>query len=262
MTFETLAGRKARVMRTGSGSEAVVGIHCSLGRLETLLPVVKAMGGTVQATLFDLPGHGSSEAWDDSAEYQLVAAKQALELCDGPTHLIGHSFGGTVALRAALEEPSKVKRLTLIEPVFFAAAKGTPAYAQHHASFEPFAKAWAAQDRALAAQVFNDMWGVAPWSQLPEAVRNGLTSLIHLIPVAAPSIEDDITGVLASGALEALDIPVTLICGSQSPPIVRAIHEALCERLPNATDHVVEGAAHMLPVTHPDAVASAMMAAA
>lgn len=262
MPREMLAGHGARVLRLGEGAPRTLGIHCSLGRSDMLLPLVKALRPTGAVTLFDLPGHGSSAAWDGSGEYQLIAAQQALDLCDEPTHLIGHSFGGTVALRAALEEPSKINRLTLIEPVFFAAAKGTPAYAQHQASFEPFAKAWAAQDRALAAQVFNDMWGVAPWSQLPEAVRNGLTSLIHLIPVAAPSIEDDITGVLASGALEALDIPVTLIRGIQSPPIVRAIHEALCERLPNATDHVVEGAAHMLPVTHPDAVASAMMAAA
>ena len=39
-----------------------------------------------------------------------------------PIDVIGHSFGATVALRLAVEQPEKVRSLTLIEPVFFAVA--------------------------------------------------------------------------------------------------------------------------------------------
>jgi lipase len=38
-----------------------------------------------------------------------------------PVDVIGHSFGGTVALRLAVERPDLVRSLVLIEPVFVAA---------------------------------------------------------------------------------------------------------------------------------------------
>ena len=37
-----------------------------------------------------------------------------------PMDVVGHSFGGSIALRLALEMPELVKSLTLIEPVCFA----------------------------------------------------------------------------------------------------------------------------------------------
>lgn len=255
MPQEILAGRSTHVVRLGKGGDPTVGIHCSLGRAEMLLPLIKAMGSASKVTLFDLPGHGASEAWDDVAEYQLVAAQQALELCDRPTHLLGHSFGATVALRAALEAPGKVSRLTLIEPVYFVVAKDRPAYAGHRAAFVPFEQAFRDDRPDKAAEVFNGMWGIAPWDKLPEAMRKSLAEQIHLIPVTAPSIEDDVAGVLGSGALERLGIPVTLIRGSESPAIIADIHAALCEMLPNAQDHVIEGTAHMSPITHTKEVA-------
>lgn len=259
MGQEELAGRATHVVRLGAGGVPLVGIHCSLGRAEMLLPLLKAMGTTSQVTLFDLPGHGKSQVWEGQGEYQLVAAQQVLELCQDPSHVLGHSFGATVALRAAIENPTKVRRLTLIEPVYFAAAQGRPAYDGHKASFVPFEEAFRAGDYDKAAEVFNEMWGIVPWAMLPAEMKASLSSQIHLIPVTAPSIEDDVAGVLSGRALEELDIPVTLIRGDKSPPIVADIHAALCDRLPRATDHVVSAAGHMAPLSHSAQVAKVIL---
>ena len=113
---------------TGHGAPVVM-VHCMLARHESLLPLAAAIGG--HATLFDLPGHGRSPDWDGAQDYQTQAVAWAAACCDGPAHLIGHSFGATVALRLAVDRPDLVSRLTLIEPVYFAAARGTPAHADH-----------------------------------------------------------------------------------------------------------------------------------
>ena len=56
----------------------------------------------------DMPGHGQSADWDGRHEYQTLVAQAAAACCDGPTHLIGHSFGATAALRLAVERPKLV----------------------------------------------------------------------------------------------------------------------------------------------------------
>jgi pimeloyl-ACP methyl ester carboxylesterase len=63
----------------------------------------------------DRPGHGRSPApgRPDDAEADGVWAADLLG--DG-AHLVGHSFGGCVALAAAALRPTAVKSLTLIEP--------------------------------------------------------------------------------------------------------------------------------------------------
>ncbi len=63
----------------------------------------------------DRPGHGRSPAPnrpdDAEADGQWVA-----ELLGDGAHLVGHSFGGCVALAATSRRPTAVKSLTLIEP--------------------------------------------------------------------------------------------------------------------------------------------------
>jgi len=63
----------------------------------------------------DRPGHGRSPVpgRPDDAEADGAWAADLLE--DG-AHLVGHSFGGCVALAAAARRPQAVRSLTLIEP--------------------------------------------------------------------------------------------------------------------------------------------------
>jgi pimeloyl-ACP methyl ester carboxylesterase len=73
----------------------------------------------------DRPGHGKSPSPgrpDDAA----ADGEWAAELLGDSAHLIGHSFGGCVALAAASRRPAAVRSLTLIEPAMLGLAARDP----------------------------------------------------------------------------------------------------------------------------------------
>src|SRR6056297_1774206 len=183
-------------------------IHCMLARHEVLLPLVTALGG---GTLFDMPGHGQSADWDRTTPYQAYVAQIAAQLCNGPTHIVGHSFGATAALRLAVTHPDLVSRLTLIEPVFFAAAKGTDDHKAYLKAFRPFVAAMLQGDEERAAAVFNGVWSSAPWDGIAPEQRAYLTARIHLVVATGADLEEDADGITRPERLGQLDIPVTLI---------------------------------------------------
>ena len=248
-----VAGHHTHTVTVGSGAPAVM-IHCALARHDALLPLAQAIGG--QVTLMGMPGHGQSADWDGRHEYQTLVDKAAAACCDGPTHLIGHSFGATAALRLAVKRPELVNRLTLIEPVYFAAAKGTDVHAAHIKAFRPFVAAMLTGDEARAAQIFNDMWGDTAWSDIPTRLQNYLVNRIHLIVAGGAAIEEDADGITSPERLKALDLPVTLIRGDKTQPVIEAIHAALQGRIAGALDHTVPDATHMVPIGHMEDVAA------
>lgn len=73
----------------------------------------------------DRPGHGKSPdpGRPDDSELDGVWVADLLE--DG-AHLVGHSFGGAVALAAAAKRPAAVRSLTLIEPAMHRIATSDP----------------------------------------------------------------------------------------------------------------------------------------
>jgi len=256
------AGFQTAWTDAGSGSRKALLIHCSLARHIVWEGVMAGLANSHSMTAFDMLGHGAAEPWNGKDSYQLQVSEMAADFCQEPAHIIGHSFGATVALRLAVERPELVSGLTLIEPVFFAvAAQDVPeVHARHAAAFVPFAQAIDAGDDETAAELFTAMWGNGvPWRKVPQGAKDYITERIHLIPAGAEAIEDDRSDVL--GRLSNVSCPVTLIEGSDSPEIVSCIQKGLLARLPNATRHVVEGAGHMVPLTHAEKVAEIIRAA-
>lgn len=250
------------VRRFGSGRE-ILALHCSLahgGAWSAVAAHLPAM--TVVAP--DLPGHGRSPDWDGRADLHTLTTRECLALLPGgPVDLIGHSFGATVALRMALERPEAIRTLTLIEPVLFAAARGAgdPAWAQNRKALQPFADCMAAGDRPGAAAAFQSVWGTGDlFADLPASQRDYLAARIHLIPATNPTLDEDAAGLLAWGRLEGLGLPVLLVEGAASPPVIAAIQTELARRLPQVTRAVVPGAGHMAPITHPAEVAALVAA--
>ena len=256
MGARALAGHRTVVSEVGQGPRRAVLAHCSLARQETLIPLARLMGEDWSSQLFDMPGHGRAADWEAGAgEYQLKLAEMMAAL--GPAVMLGHSFGATGALRAAVEFPDRVEALVLIEPVFFAAAAETNAYRRFDASQAEFIAATEAGKAEAMARAFTAVWGTGePWEAMPARARAEITARIHLIPPQAPSLYEDIGGVLPR--LSEVGCPVHLIRGERSPPIIEAIHAGLMARMPQAVETVIPGAGHMAPITHAGAVARAI----
>jgi pimeloyl-ACP methyl ester carboxylesterase len=259
-----IAGLATHVERLGAGVRRALFIHCTMGRAASWAGVQAALLDKLAMTAFDRPGHGKSARWRGAGGARGlhdITTQIAGSLIDKRADVIGHSYGGTVALRLAMERPDKVRALVLIEPVLLAAARESAGFDAYLATIAGVEAALAAGDRHAAAARFNDMVSPeAPWSGLPERTREGLAALIHLIVEEAAVLTEDGAGLLAPGRLEALRQPVLLIEGSLSPPLLRQVNAVLAARLGQVTRVVVAGAGHMLPVTHPDSVAAEIAA--
>ncbi|MCC5983124.1 MAG: alpha/beta fold hydrolase [Rhodobacteraceae bacterium] len=247
-------------MRFGTpGARPALLLHCSLGHSGGWAALMDALTTPLDAHAFDQPGHGRAPGWDGAGDYHDAVTAQAVTVLQGrpPAVVIGHSFGGTVALRLALEHAHAVAALVLIEPVLFAAARSDPRHGAHLAAETGFASAMRDGDHARAARAFLDRWGDGtPWDALPAPVQDRLAAQMPLIAASTPALQDDSAGMLAPGRIEALTLPVLLLHGAASPPVTAAITEALAARLPQARQAVVAGAGHMLPLTHPAEVAA------
>lgn len=73
----------------------------------------------------DRPGHGQSPDPGRPDDAELDGALM-LDLIGDGAHLVGHSFGGAVALYAAAQIPGAVRSLTMIEPALLGFAAGDP----------------------------------------------------------------------------------------------------------------------------------------
>lgn len=251
----------------GQGPRAALMIHCSLAHSGIWRGLVQQLSGALTMTAFDLPGHGRSGPWpangDDKQDIQDLTTRIAETFCDQPQVLIGHSFGATVALRLALERPECVTSLVLIEPVLFALAiRDAPEiWAEHETQRIQRSKLNDEGDPFVAAREFSALWGGGtPWERLPAAQREAMAARMPLIDAAHGALHDDPAGLLDAGALENLNKPVLLIEGSESPPVIGAIHEGLAARLPKVQRAVIAGAAHMAPLTHSNQVALEVLA--
>jgi lipase len=243
----------------GTGARQVLALHCSLAHGGAWAALAAHLPGTTLIAP-DLPGHGTAPDWDGRADLHGLATRQTLVLLreTGPLDVIGHSFGATVALRAALEDPDLIRSLTLIEPVLFCAARaaGWPGWAGYMADHAPFAAHLAAGRPEDAARQFQAIWGTGQaWEKPPPRQRAYIVDRIHLITAQNPTLLDDAAGLLAPWRLESLGIPTLLVEGAESPPIIAAIHDELARRLPQATREVIPGAGHMAPITHAAACA-------
>ncbi len=234
-------------------------LHCSLAHSGLWKRVADGLADIATMVAPDLPSHGKSAPWDgqtDPNDASLDAVVEVFNSLDQPAHLIGHSFGAAVALRMVLQAPQSVQSLTLIEPVFFAAA-GQSAEALHHrAQEEKIFEALVSEGPRDSATRFNALWGGGmPWKAIPTDMQENMARLMPFVVGTEPSLWQDCHAMLAPGLLEGVPCPVTFIRGAETVPIIAEVHHALMARIPDAVEHVVQGAGHMLTVSHSAEVA-------
>ena len=239
----------------GDGGQDALFLHSSLGSHKTLIKLAQALP-QFRVTLMDLLGHGRSERVNGSTRL-LDNAAAAAQIFAGPGLVFGHSFGAVTALRFAVDHPERVSRLILFEPVLFAAAKGTQAHSVNLARFAPMADAFDQRDHAKAAEIFMGIWGDGtPWTSIPELVKSSLSKRMFAVEDTRGDLEEDETGILSDGMLDAVTCPVLIVRGTKSPAVIADIQAALAARLPNAEIRALDGAGHMAPVQDPHRLAT------
>lgn len=172
-----------------------------------------------------------------------------------PIHLVGHSYGATVALKIALNRPDLVKSLTLYEPAAFHFLKS--GNREEHRLFEEISRISravsstdAAGSPARGMQAFIDFWnGAGTWRSMPQATRDSLAAL-------APSIMSDFAHGFSEtwslGDLAALDMPVLMMTGMDSPEVAQKVALRIADAIPRSRLALLPGLGHMAPVFEPN----------
>jgi len=117
-----VGGETVHVIQEGQTGPPVLMIHgASANAREFTWTLAPRLENTHRVFMADRPGHGYSGRPEDAHNLGVQAAQMAgvLDaLAPGEkTVLVGHSFGGAVALRVALDRPDLVKALVLLAPV-------------------------------------------------------------------------------------------------------------------------------------------------
>ena len=205
----------------------------------------------------DLPGYGGSAALSDSAGTAAMARAVAavIEAVAEPVWLAGHSYGGNVALHAALAAKARIRGLVLFEPVFFRALALAGERAQLEAAarhFDDYVRRVESGDLAAVERMVAFWFGAGAFERLPAAVRAYLEGAA---PKNAADVKAAFAETLSAANLAALDVPVLVGYGAASPAVVPAIATALAGLLPDAATAPISDATHAMLDTHADAVA-------
>jgi 3-oxoadipate enol-lactonase len=248
----TLPGARLAYEVVGQGP-AVVFCHGFGLDMRMWDPQVEHLADRFRVVRYDCRGFGASGPFDPAVGY--THAGDLLALADhlGIEHavLAGLSFGGRVAMQAALAAPTRVCGLVLLDAVL----DGVPWDPESAAALDEAARQ--ANTRGLLA-------GRAAWLAHPlfavarkrPAVADALAEMVAGYPgqhwtghdphLPAPSRSID--------ALEDLVMPVLVAVGEQDVPGFREMSAVLARRVPGASYHVVADGGHMINMEQPAAV--------
>lgn len=243
-------------------SAALVCLHSSAASGRQWQPLTPWLDRGLRVHTPDLLGCGADDAWPTGWPVSLADEAARLEpLLDaepGGAHLLGHSYGGAVALELALRRPAQVRSLTLYEPVRFGLLLSDPAGPAGAGQIVGVARhiqlLVLSGRRHEAAATFVDHWsGAGAWAALSGGQQDGIARRMPKVQAEFEALFND--GMPAE-RFAALPMPVRLIGGRRSPLAARQVLDRLATLLPNASCAWIEGAGHMAPVTQPGRVAA------
>ena len=237
-------------VETAGSGETVVLLHGFGGFAGHWAQVQPRLTGPSIA--FDLPGHGHAVDWP--GEHGTIATRDAViaELERrglSRVHLVGHSRGGAIAILVALKCADRIASLTLVAPGGCGpeiAADGLEAQAGARTREEIV--------RALATIYAPDVPSPEAIDHLVEQRQQPEASaaLLALVPSL---LKDGQQGMLDLSRLKGLPFPIDVLWGAADAVLPVSQAENFREI---ATVELIEGAGHMLPEFHADAIAAAV----
>ncbi|MDT7649271.1 MAG: 3-oxoadipate enol-lactonase [Pseudonocardiales bacterium] len=245
------AGYRARVQEDGRGPVLVL-VHGTPLDTRAWDPLVPLLCERRRVVRYDARGHGTARSAPIPDSFSPLADDVAALLDELDVHraqAVGHSWGGQIAQRFALDHPDRLSRLSLL------CTRSTPFPAFHEAVAnmratgrvdpEPALHRWFSP--AALAQPHGFVEQVRTWLQ--EAPLPAWAAALDLI--ADFDVLDDLPQVA---------VPVDVVCAEldqvSTPDHMTEIYEAL----PFGRWVLLQGARHLVPLEQPARVAEAILA--
>ena len=256
MTFgsaipRTVCGHAAIWSATTGAPDAphVVLVHGSLDRSAGLLKLSRRLDDRFRVTRFDRRGYGRSRPHPGpfgmaQQVEDLVEVVRRADPVVAPVLILGHSYGGNVALATADRHPDLVAGVIAFEsPLSWLPWwPGTGAGGS--------AMAWQHDPEEAAERFMRRLIGDDRWDRLPPSTRAARRA-------EGPAMIGELTDLRQRPPWNAqrVRVPVLALHGEHGQEHHRSGTEALVKMLPNATFGTLPGARHFGPNTHPDDLA-------
>jgi O-succinylbenzoic acid--CoA ligase len=254
----TASGKLRRSVLRDVLTPFVVVLHATLSTGRQITPLARALAAPGDLRVVAPDRRGSGERRLDPPRPVTVDEHlgdlAALLDCEGVERavLVGHSFGGVLAVEAAARLPERVLAVVAYEPVYGPVA-GPLAQRELERVARATSEAYAAGGTSAAAATFlANIAGPSAWQALPERTQRFL--------------EDEGGSAVADVAMSGLDpaglgrivCPVRILTGGSSEPYYAPFADALAARIPGARRVELAGLRHAAPITDPVAIAAAV----
>ncbi len=205
--------------------------------------------------LIKLPGHcGMPDPKDFSkptVDTELAIIEEVIDTqTDEPVHLVGHSFGGVIALAQALKGNLALSQISLFEPVnvsILDKVQDKTMNEQLHQFLSHYRQCVSRDIPYSCGQVIDFWAGSGAFDLLPSGIKNSMNALVAN-NIRHWDIEASLD--IKLNDLQKLNIPTRLVSGTQSNPLATAICEHLSSIIENSKNYRIEGASHFLVTSH------------
>jgi pimeloyl-ACP methyl ester carboxylesterase len=241
-------------------NESVLLIHSGGFTSRQWRRLAEALAPRYRVLAPDLLGYAEEAPWPAGEPFHFRQdLEHLLSLVDEPVHLVGHSYGGFLALKLALARPELVRSIAVFEPVAFGILDEVED-ADARAPLALVRRTWEADesgvDEAWLAS-FVDWWnGAGAWSRLPEETRAAFRRVGWKVFQEVMSLGADRT---ARETWATITAPTLVLGGALSPLPERRVVEKLGATLPNGRARLFEGVGHMGPITHASVMNAAIV---
>ena len=228
-------------MVAGNGQRVLL-LHGVGLRSEAWAPIFTDLAQDYAVQAPDMLGHGATPRPD--GQLRLDAYIDAVAaVVDGPVVVIGHSMGAVMALELAMRMPEHVKGVAALNAIFERDAAATAAIRKRAAALDG--------ESATDPTVTLHRWFSDTQSPEREACDNWLRSInakSYQLAYQAFAASDG----PARADLANLTCPALFMTGAEEPNSTPAMSKAMAQVCANGRAVIAKGAAHMMPMTHPN----------